>query len=421
MISDPAAKQHADFFQGIRIIDCDSHFTEPPDVWTARAPDKWRDRVPVQRTVDGRTAWFLNGELWASTGGNAVRRGHNKELGTVTIQPFDEIDRSCWDPAERLAVMDESGIYGAILYPNAVGFSSNHIFAIDDLAQRELVLTTYNDFLVDVQSQGGGRLFPQAMLPIWDMDLTLKEMTRLLDRGITGFTLTDRPELLGFAELPHRYFEPMWDLFNESGAVVNFHIGSGFRKEELEALRRNRYADDVDPGGPQDTPPLVADMFWHSLGEQRRVATRSCLGFLSNARIIVNLCMSNLFDRYPNLKIVSAESGIGWLPFLLEAMDFQFDETVSDPKERGLQRLRPSDYFRNHIYCMFWFERLAPEKLLSVIGVENVLVETDYPHPTCLYPSPRAQFFNVMKDLDPYVRRRVLQDNAAELFKIVLP
>ena len=55
--------------------------------------------------------------------------------------------------------------------------------------------------------------------------------------------------------------------------------------------------------------------------------------YMSNVRIIVNLCMSDLFDRYPNLKVVSAESGIGWIPFILEAMEFQLDEMVTDPDE----------------------------------------------------------------------------------------
>src|ERR1019366_7287111 len=66
--------------------------TEPPDLWTARAPASMKDRVPVQRTSAGRTAWILDGTLWANTGGNVIKRGHEKVLGTLYIQPFDEID-----------------------------------------------------------------------------------------------------------------------------------------------------------------------------------------------------------------------------------------------------------------------------------------------------------------------------------------
>ena len=147
------------------------------------------DRVPVQKTVDGRTAWYLDDEIWASTGGNTIQTGHEKILGSHVVQPFSDIDTSAWAVKERLELCDEMGIHGQILYPNGVGFASNHVFSIEDVAQRRMVLEVYNDFYVDIQDEGNGRLFPQAMLPIWDMDFTVAEMTRLLDKGITGFTL----------------------------------------------------------------------------------------------------------------------------------------------------------------------------------------------------------------------------------------
>jgi predicted TIM-barrel fold metal-dependent hydrolase len=131
--------------------------------------------------------------------------------------------------------------------------------------------------------------------------------------------------------------------------------------------------------------------------------------------------MSGFLDRYPTLKVVSAESGIGWVPFMLEAMDYQFDEMVTDEKERSVAKLRPSEYFRNHIYVMFWFESVAAKKLIPDVGVNNVLLETDIPHPTCLYPNPMAHFERVLSGLEPDVVRRVAQDNAVELYKIDLP
>jgi predicted TIM-barrel fold metal-dependent hydrolase len=202
---------------------------------------------------------------------------------------------------------------------------------------------------------------------------------------------------------------------------VNFHIGSGARKEELNAIRSARYEDDVNHGGPRSDPPAVADPYWRSFGPQRRLAAGASQMFMSNVRIVVNLCMSDLFDRYPNLRVVSAESGIGWVPFLLESVEFQLDEMVTDPDERNLQKRRPSEYFADHLYVMFWFERLGPSKLIESIGINKVLVETDVPHPTCLYPGAKEHFADVMGQLDPHVRQRVLQDNAAELYTIALP
>ncbi|HYF46411.1 MAG TPA: hypothetical protein VD926_09400 [Acidimicrobiales bacterium] len=150
-----------DVLEDLRIIDCDSHLTEPSDLWTSRVPASMKDHVPVQRTVDGRTSWFLDGEGWASIGGNTIGTGLQKHLGTHMVQPFEDIDPAAWSVVERLALLDEVGIWAQILYPNGIGFSSNHIFAIEDEAQRLLVLQTYNDFLVETQDASGGRLLPR--------------------------------------------------------------------------------------------------------------------------------------------------------------------------------------------------------------------------------------------------------------------
>jgi predicted TIM-barrel fold metal-dependent hydrolase len=402
------------------IVDCDAHFTEPIDLWSSRVPASMQESVPIQRTVDGLSGWYLDDESWASIGGNTIGTGKKKLLGTSIVQPFDAVDKAAWSVKERLELMDLCGIGAQILYPNAVGFASNHVFAVPEEDRRTLILQVYNDFLADVQEESNQRLFPQAMLPIWDMDLTVKEMTRLLDRGIKGFTLSDKPELLGLPELPEPYFDPMWDLFNESGAVANFHIGAGARRDELEALRASTSRNVVAPQA-NETIPTVAAPTWRSFGRQRRLAIGATQMYMSNVRIIVNLCMSNLFDRFPCLQIVSAESGIGWVPFILEAMEFQLDQMVTDPDEAALSSKRPTENFREHLFVMFWFEQSAPQKLIEDVGVNNVLVETDIPHPTCLYPNPKEHFARVLSGLGGDTLRRVLQDNAAELYGIPIP
>jgi predicted TIM-barrel fold metal-dependent hydrolase len=410
-----------DVLRDVRIIDCDAHFTEPAELWTSRAPKEFVDRMPILRTIDGITAWYIEGELWASIGGNTIQTGPDgharKVLGSHVVQPYELIDKSAFAVKERLDLLDEIGVYAQVVYPNGIGFASNHIFAIEDLELRTVILQIYNDFLIDVQKESGGRLLPQGMLPVWDIDLTAREIERLSDQGMTGFTLSDKPEMIGLPELWEDYWDPMWQLLNDRELVANFHIGAGARKEELEAIRNARN----QPRATQRLSGSAVSPTWSEFGHQRRLAAFSTQMYMSNLRIMVNMCMSNLFDRFPKLKVVSAESGIGWIPFMLEALEFQFDEMVTEDDELRHAKKRPSEYFREHIYVMFWFETSAPERMIDVVGARNVLVETDIPHPTCLYPNPKEHFVRVLSGLDAETITRVLQDNAVELYKIKLP
>ncbi len=386
----------------LKIIDGDSHFAEPADLWTSRAPAAYRDRVPQLRPLDGTQAWFLEGNFFATLGGHTIAKGRTKTLGTLCL-PYDEIDEAAWTASGRLALMDQQGVHAAVLYPNSIGFASNAFLAIEDIPFRNLCTQIYNDAMVDLQNESGRRLLPQAVLPLWDMDLAVAEMHRMIDAGITGFTITDKPHLVGMPDLDHEYFDRMWSVANEAGSVINFHIGSG-------------------SPGPLKGSPVAAkssDIYWQSFGPQRRLAVLATQFYMSNVRIITNLVMSNLFDRFPNVKIVSAESGIGWVPFMLEACEYQLDEMVTAPAEVALQQKRPTEYFRSNIYVMSWFER-SGMKLLDDIGVDNVMLMTDIPHPTCLYPNTRQYFAEVTQHLSPEVRRKVVQDNGARVYGIQL-
>lgn len=141
--------------------------------------------------------------------------------------------------------------------------------------------------------------------------------------------------------------------------------------------------------------------------------------FLNNFRVIINLIFSGLLERYPRLNFVSVESGIGWLPFLLEAMDYHFDELVPDERE-GLT-MRPSEYFRRQIYASFWFEDFGPRTAIQKIGEDSIMFETDFPHPTCLYPGVREHLTDVLADVDDSVRWKVLHDTAARIYGLPDP
>lgn len=378
--------------QSIKVVDIDSHYTEPADLWTARAPAKYRDQVPHIRTDDrGNEQWVVGGDIpFGPLGFTVVRRDESKAYGTISLTRFQDLDVAAYDPKARLKLLDRLGIHQQIVYPNVAGFGSNRFMAIPDKELRRTCAIVYNDAVAELQAAGENRLFPQAVVPFWDVADAVAEVKRIRDMGLTGITMTDKPEEFGLPYLNEPHWDPFWATCEELRIPVNFHIGAGG-----DTFQRS---------------------VWRTLSPQRKLAIGSVALFLDNFRVIVNLIFSGLLERYPTLKFVSVESGIGWIPFVLEACEYQFDETV--PTEREGLTLRPTEYFRRQIYASFWFEDFGPRAAIEKIGEDNVMFETDFPHPTCLYPRAQEHITEVLADLDDRVRRKVLRDTAVELYHL---
>jgi predicted TIM-barrel fold metal-dependent hydrolase len=380
-----------------KVIDNDTHYTEPPDLWSSRAPAKFKDKMPYMKTVNGQSLWFVEGDKpWGMVGTTVVGTGGEKVRGKLSLASFEEMDDAAYLVEPRLKVMDRMGVWAQIVYPNAGGFGATKFLSISDPEMRIECCRIYNDAVAEWQADSGGRLFPQAFLPFWDIDATLKEARRVTEElHLTGVTMTDKPEVFDLPDYGQPIWNPLWELINELKIPIDFHIGAGMKTFALD------------------------DFAWGSFGPQRKLASIATLMYMSNAYMVNCFMLSGLFDRYPNLKLVSVESGCGWVPFVMEAAEYQWDEMAPD-EAKELQR-RPTEYFKDHIYATFWFEDFGVKHFIETIGADNLLFETDFPHPTCLYPESQAHLARVLARLEPDVRQRVVQDNAKELYKIPLP
>jgi predicted TIM-barrel fold metal-dependent hydrolase len=157
---------------------------------------------------------------------------------------------------------------------------------------------------------------------------------------------------------------------------------------------------------------------WDSHPENTKLAIGGTLLFIGNARVVTNLILSGMFDRHPNLKMVSVESGVGWIPFILETLDYEMAENA--PEElAGLEKM-PSEYFRSNLYATFWFEnnRNKLPELIEAVGEDSILFETDFPHPTCLYPKPLEAVADKMSTLPVETQRKIFGENARELYRL---
>jgi len=382
----------------LRIIDVDSHLTEPHDLWTKNAPAEYVDRVPRVVDVDGIPMWSIDGvTLSRASASGVIRPDGEKQAGVEFLEwAIEDVHPGAYDMAARLAVLDDLDIYAQILYPNVAGFGAQKFGLVEDPVLRRLCATLYNDAMVEIQEESNGRLLPMGLMPWWDVEGSIAEAERCAANGLRGVNLCSDPQSRGAAELWEPEWDPFWAVCAERELPVNFHIG----------------ASDTSMSWFGTSP-------WPKLDEDRKIAIGSAMMYLSNARIIANLVFSGVLERFPTVKFVSVESGIGWMPFFLESLDYQLYETA--PSAVAELSMLPSEYFKRQVYGCFWFEARQLQSVIDALGVTQVLFETDFPHPTCLYPDPVSWVDKALAEVDDHTKQRVLQDNAAELYKIPLP
>jgi uncharacterized protein len=383
----------ADMLAGLKIIDCDTHWNERPDLWTSRAPASMKERVPHLKRVGEEDRWFLGDTDMGMMGATVVTKELTKIHDRVSLERWDMIDPAGYDVTTRLKRMDDAGIYAQIVYPNGAGFMGANFAGITDHALRLACVQIYNDAAAEWQHESGDRLLPQALIPPWDRDEAAAEAQRATEElGLRGVTLGD-PAVFGVPGFTTEHWQPFLEYCDSARVPINFHIGGTRGIDSFSAV-------------------------WDDYGPEKHLALASTLFYLANWATVGNFLISGLFDTYQHLKIVSVESGIGWIPFCLDAIEYQLDETAPN-ESRHLQR-RPTEYFRDHVLACFWFEKFAPAKLIETIGPDNVLFETDFPHPTCLWPDSNSHIIEVLGGLSESTRRKVLQDNAAALYKIAI-
>ncbi len=381
----------------LRVIDVDAHITEPPDLWTRNAPATHADRVPRVVETDTGLQWVVDGvPIGRAMGSSVIRRDGTKVPGFDFITwDADEIVTASYDMGERLRVLDELGLWAQILYPNTAGFGAQRFGEIEDPELRRLCATLYNDAMVEIQEGSGGRLVPMALVPWWDLDASVAEVQRAASNGLRGVNLCSDPHLRGAPDLGERAWDPFWAACAEHDLPVNFHIGAS-----------------------DTSMTWFGTSAWPSQDDERKLAIGSAMMYLSNARILANLVFSGVLERFPTVRFVSVESGIGWIPFFLESLDYQIHESA--PSVVDQLSMKPSDYIRRQVYGCFWFEHAALDAVIDALGADRVLFETDYPHPTCLYPDPLGRAEAALAGVGASTVRKVMQDNAAALYKIPL-
>jgi predicted TIM-barrel fold metal-dependent hydrolase len=388
--------------ESIRVIDTDTHVIEPPDLWTSRLPAKWGDRRPQVLFHEGwgMERWRV-GDRWLNPVGQYDAAGW-PEYSPSYPPTLAEADPAGYDPAHRLQRMDEYGLYAQVLYPNIIGFDSQTFIALGDPELTLACVRAYNDFLSDFASADRDRLIPVCMLPFWDVDECVKEMTRCRDNGHRGILWAAKLHVLGQPRINMPHWDRVYAAAQDLGMSVNLHIGIGAFTEEDTKFRETNH-DKFHVGA---------------------YVVESAVSFTSNMHTIGTLLVSDVFERFPKLQVVSVESGWGYLPYLIESLDWQWRNS-SGPTRYPSRRL-PSEKFFTNMYGTFWFEKeTLPFLEVHPEYADRVMFETDFPHQTSLSPGPASAAENPKIMIEKHfgsmpadIVRKVLHDNAARLYHV---
>jgi uncharacterized protein len=359
----PSAK---DLLAGIRVVDADTHISEWYDLWTSRATPKFKDRVPQVQQLDGNPAWVIDGRLLNKEGASsAVRKDGSKAHGMEFRKlQLHEVHAGAYDVRERVKFMDQEGIWGQIAYSNLLGFGGQKAMTLD-LELRNVSTAIFNDAMAEMQADSGNRIFPMAMMPWWDVKLAAAEAVRTADMGLRGVNMNSDPHLHGLPPLGDEYWNPLWEVCVDRSLPVNFHIGAS-----------------------DESWSWFGVGLWPGHTPEVELCYGGAMLFVGNMRVVTNILLSRFLEKWPQLKIVSVESGAGWIPFVLEGLEYQMAES-------GVKCEVPvTEIFKRQIYACTWFERANITRTMQQVGVDNIMFETDFPHPTCLHPDP----LNYMKD-----------------------
>jgi len=379
------------------VIDTDTHISEPGDLWTTRLPAKWKDLAPriTRDSETGAETWQIGDTDGFLPVGFTATAGWPEPFPSAP-KNMDEVPKAAYDATARLEYMDRVGIWAMALYPNVGGFGSQAFLRLKDPALMLACVRAYNDFLIDWIAPDPRRFIPILATPFWDVEASVAEIERCAKLGHKGVLFTGEPQSHDMPILASRHWDPLWAAARACDLPVSFHIGAG------------TFDDGFTPERIETT------------GMGRTNGYTAVSLFLDNGKQLTDLLFSGILPRFPELKFLSVESGIGFVPFILEACDYTF-EYGKVRKENPEFKLKPSEYFARQVYACYIFEEYAPRELMDSIGVDNILFETDYPHPVSLYDNVREKIDAALGGASSDARRKVLFENAAKLYKIAEP
>jgi predicted TIM-barrel fold metal-dependent hydrolase len=366
----------------MKLISVDDHLFEHGRVWLDRVPSKYNEIAPQLFDTGKVEYWTYEDKITPAFIMMSAPAGHPREEYGMGAVHSSNVLPGCMDPVARLADMDLDGLWASVCFPSYARFAGTQFLEGKDKELALLCVQAYNDFVLDEWCAAApDRYIPMGILPLWDRKLAAQEVERIAGRGMKAIAFPENMVPLGLPTWHTGEWDPVFAAAQETGLPLNIHIGT---------------SGSLPKPGPASPEPVY-------------ISLMAC----SSMSTAADLCFSHIFHTFPRLNVALSEGGIGWIPYLLERMDYVWER---DMYWTGVNKLvPPSEIFREHIYGCFIDDMVGIRERNSV-GIKNLLLESDYPHADTSWPDTRKRAQEVLLDVPDEEAHRIAELNARDLY-----
>ena len=364
------------------ILSSDSHVFEPPDLWPTRIDRAFRDRAPRMVRIDGADQIVVEADQVLSGIGlisNAGARFEAPETISGNAR-FEDVHRGGYDPDQHLADMRLDGVAGEVLYPSQGLF----YFRVADSALQAAIFRAYNDWLAEFCRTDPARLKGIAMVSMDDVAGAIGELERAARLGLAGAMITEYP--LEDRRYDQPEYEPFWAAAAALGLPLSLHT----------ATRRQGKIRGAGAKTLRDASSRATKAFYPALS-------------------MCDMIFSGVFERHPTLTLAIVEFELAWAPHLLATMDYTYRERHEEAIYRFKGDVRPSDFFHRNVVLSFQ-EDAVGIRLRDVIGTDNMMWGSDYPHSESTFPRSRKILAEILAGVPEEEQAKIVGGNTARVY-----
>jgi predicted TIM-barrel fold metal-dependent hydrolase len=366
------------------LVSVDDHVVEPAHMFQGRLPKKYEDKAPkFVRREDGSDVWVYEGVDLVNIGLNAVA-GRPPEEYNFEPTAIEEIRPGCYDIDARIKDMNANGVLGSLNFPSFPQFCGQLFMRTSDKAQAKAMVEAYNDWHIeDWAGTHPGRMIPCALPMLWDAEALAGEIRRVAKKGCHAVTFSENPAKLGLPSLHSDHWNPFWEACSDEGTVVCMHIGSS---SQLVVTADDAPIDVLMTLSPINIVQAATDVVW-----------------------------SPILRKYPEINIALSEGGIGWIPYLLERIDYVYQHHKAWTGQDFGDKL-PSQVFNERMITCFIDDAFGVESRRH-LNIDRITWECDYPHSDSTWPNAPELAMKYMDQMSDEEIDKVTHQNAIRLFQ----